>query len=95
MPSSAQMPRRDCATYAGPRSMGSIASRHGKTALALTSMNVGDLQHVDGPTGAGHVLLLVPISDGEQQLLADDGLGALQQLLSEVDPTHLARPSVA
>ena len=82
-------------TYAGPRSMGSIASRHGKTVLALTSMNVGDLQHVDGPNGSGHVFLLVPISDGEQQFLANKGLGALEQLLSDVDPSHLARPSVA
>jgi hypothetical protein len=82
-------------TYGGRASFGSIASRFGKTAMALTSMTLGTLQHVDCQNGAGHVFVLVPITGEEKQFLAASGLAALEERLSTVDISDLERPSVA
>ena len=83
--------------FYGEKSFGEIATRYGKTAMVLTMPGRDDegLFHVDCEDGPGHVLLLLPISAAETDLLAAEGLPELEGRMGSVDVSDLARESVA
>ncbi len=82
--------------FEGSRSFGRIASRHGKVAMVLSAQPFKDLPlfHVECDGQPGHVLVLVPISEAERDLITDQGWEALEALLDGVDVSDLARVSV-
>jgi len=82
--------------YEGSRSFGRIASRHGKVAMVLVAEPFEEppLFHVECDGGPGHVFVLVPVSQAERDLIANEGWEALEPLLDGVDVSDLGRHSV-
>jgi hypothetical protein len=83
--------------YEGVQSFGAITKRYGKTAMVLMTPQVEgqSLFHVDCDDGPGHVFQLVPITAGERDLLAAEGLPALQSRLVGSDVSDLSRAGAA
>lgn len=84
-------------TFSAPETLGEIARRFAKTGMVLTLPQLGDLSltHVECPGQAGHVLMLVPISDAERALIDESGLEAFESRLEGADVSDLERASVA
>lgn len=82
--------------FEGSTSFGRISSRHGKVAMVLTGPPFKEppLFHVECEGQPGHVFVLVPISEAERELIADEGVEALEALLQGADVSDLGRPSV-
>jgi hypothetical protein len=82
-------------TFSGRESFGRIARRFGKSGMVLMAPQLGDVSlfHVECAGIAGHILMLVLISDAERALIEESGMDAFESRLQGADVSDLERPS--